>query len=182
MQCSWQQELQQFCPGNLGHPLSLRLIRWVSECAHIFVQGYILVLWDCRISLLGLGYLAILAAVLIWPPRRSKFVQLDESGQHLNLQDSCLPSLLQNQSSPDSVTLSLQQCQSAKLPVSPKDFGNLIAAHYYCTLLPKDGVQGTATSLQDLPPLRWYLTQTCIFSPGMVRYTVLQISLPVDLL
>ncbi len=69
---------------------------------HGALQGYILVLWDCQISLLGLGYLVILEGVLIWPPRRAKFVELDAEGRPRDLLDSCLPALLRNQSSQQS--------------------------------------------------------------------------------
>ena len=71
------------------------------------MQGYVLVLWDCHISLLGLGYLALLASVLIWPPRRSQFAELDDSGEALDMQHSCLPALLQNQHSSRSKSTSL---------------------------------------------------------------------------
>jgi hypothetical protein len=60
------------------------------------LQGYCLILEDCRISLIGLGYIFLLACVLIWPPRRSKFEELDRGGKALDLRESQLPTLLQN--------------------------------------------------------------------------------------
>ena len=61
------------------------------------MQGYVLTLWDCQISLLGLGYLAILALVLIWPPQRDRYEELDHHGRPVTLGDSCLPLLLRNE-------------------------------------------------------------------------------------
>ena len=61
------------------------------------MQGYVLTLWDCQISLLGLGYLAILALILIWPPQRGRYEELDHHSRPVALGDSCLPLLLRNQ-------------------------------------------------------------------------------------
>ena len=60
------------------------------------VQGYVLMLWDCPTSLLGLGYLALVALLLMFPPHRGRYEELDNHGVPLELRRSCLPGILQN--------------------------------------------------------------------------------------
>ena len=90
------------------------------------MQGYVLTLWDCQISLLGLGYLAILALILIWPPQRGRYEELDHHGRPVTLGDSCLPLLLRNQA--------MKEC--AYLPCNPPHDGCVLQAPF-CSSAPQ---------------------------------------------
>lgn len=72
----------------------------------MFLQGYCLVLFDCKIGLLGLGYLVIVACILIWPAQKCRYEELDENGKAKVWQESCMPQLLQNHKINLSETLS----------------------------------------------------------------------------
>ena len=48
------------------------------------MQVYILLLWDCKVGLLGLGYLALLILVFTYPPIRGRWKRLDEGGVAVN--------------------------------------------------------------------------------------------------
>lgn len=44
------------------------------------LQAYVLLLWDCKVGLLGLGYLALLILVFTYPPIRGRWQRLEEGG------------------------------------------------------------------------------------------------------
>ena len=47
-------------------------------------QGYFLLLWDTPISLLGLGYLLLLAGVFVARPLRGRYAERDVRGHYLD--------------------------------------------------------------------------------------------------
>lgn len=60
-------------------------------------QGYFLLLWDTPISLIGLGYLLLLAAMFVARPLRGRFCERDAVGHFLGPSPSAARSLLHHQ-------------------------------------------------------------------------------------
>lgn len=46
-------------------------------------QGYFLLLWDTPVSLIGLTYLLLLAALFVGRPLRGRFCERDAAGHYL---------------------------------------------------------------------------------------------------
>ena len=61
------------------------------------MQGYFLLLWDTPISLIGLGYLLLLAAMFVARPLRGRFRERDAAGHYLGPSPAAARSLLQRQ-------------------------------------------------------------------------------------
>jgi hypothetical protein len=63
----------------------------------MFLQGYFLLLWDTPISLIGLGYLLLLAAMFVARPLRGRFCERDAAGHWLGPSPAAARTLLQRQ-------------------------------------------------------------------------------------
>ena len=61
------------------------------------MQGYFLLLWDTPISLIGLGYLLLLAAMFVARPLRGRFCERNAAGHWLGPSPAAARALLERQ-------------------------------------------------------------------------------------